>query len=115
MAPAIILTVVIEREWSIRKGLLPLVVGVTGHRDLAAGEIPAIAQRVRELFNRLQRAYPHTPIVLLSSLAEGADRLVARTALECGAQLYVVLPMQVVEYERDFASVAVAAKSFGNC
>lgn len=84
--------------------MLPLVVGVTGHRDLPADEAPDIARQVRDFFVALQSAYPHTPIVLLSSLAEGADRLVARTALDRGVQLYVVLPMQIGLYERDFRS-----------
>lgn len=84
--------------------MLPLVVGVTGHRDLATDEAPDIVRQVRDFFTALKSAYPHTPIVLLSSLAEGADRLVAHTALDCGAQLYVVLPMQVGLYERDFTS-----------
>ena len=85
-------------------GLLPLVVGVTGHRDLAPDDLDAVRQTVRELFAVLRRRYPSTPIVLLSSLAEGADRLVAHVALDCGAQLYAVLPMQLESYERDFTS-----------
>ncbi|MBV8530396.1 MAG: hypothetical protein JO104_03690 [Candidatus Eremiobacteraeota bacterium] len=85
-------------------GLLPLVVGVTGHRDLDAKDTAAIVAQVRELFVTLERRCPHTPVILLSSLAEGADRLVAQTALECGAELYVVLPMPVALYEQDFTS-----------
>lgn len=88
----------------MKKGLLPLVVGVTGHRDLITDEVPDVVMQVRDLFTRLRKAYPHTPIILMSSLAEGADRLVAQTALECGAELYVVLPMQVELYEQDFSS-----------
>jgi uncharacterized membrane protein YiaA len=80
------------------------VVGVTGHRDLAAEEIPKIVESVRELFLMLRRSYPHTPIVLLSSLAEGADRLVAHSALDCGAELYTVLPMEIELYQSDFTS-----------
>jgi hypothetical protein len=98
------LSVAMKKTQNTRKGLLPLVVGVTGHRDLAADEIPNIVQQVRALFVTLEERYPHTPIVVLSSLAEGADRLVARTALDCGAELYVILPMQVASYEEDFAS-----------
>jgi hypothetical protein len=86
------------------KGLLPLVVGVTGHRDLASGDDSEIVREVRGLFTKLNAAYPHTPIVLLSSLAEGADRLVARAALDCGAELYAVLPMPAQLYELDFSS-----------
>jgi hypothetical protein len=98
------LSTIMRKAQSKNKGLLPLVVGVTGHRDLAGDEVPSIAQQVRDLFVTLENTYPHTPIVLLSSLAEGADRLVARTALDCGAELFVVLPMQVPVYEEDFAS-----------
>ncbi|HMF28022.1 MAG TPA: hypothetical protein VKE42_04575, partial [Candidatus Cybelea sp.] len=86
------------------KGLLPLIVGVTGHRDLAQDDDAEISALVREFLCKLQTTYPHTPIVLLSSLAEGADRLVAQAALDCGAELYAVLPMQTDFYERDFAS-----------
>ncbi len=95
---------VMRNEQSVLKGLLPLVVGVTGHRDLAADEADNAVQRVRDLFRSLATSYPHTPVILLSSLAEGADRLVARTALECGAELYVVLPLRSELYEKDFAS-----------
>jgi hypothetical protein len=84
--------------------LLPLVVGVTGHRDLGTDETANVTQQVRRLFETLRKSCPHTPIILLSSLAEGADRLVARTALECGVELYVVLPMEHELYEQDFRS-----------
>src|SRR5262249_56005815 len=43
-----------------------------------------------------------TPIVVLSALAEGADRLVARVALAHGAYLIAPLPMPLEEYRRDF-------------
>src|SRR5271165_5032845 len=92
--PAIIPLAIMRKEQSEPKGLLPLVVAVTGHRDLSPDEVPHIVQQVRALFIALNDRYPHTPILLLSSLAEGADRLVAHTALECGAELYVVLPME---------------------
>ncbi len=48
-------------------------------------------------------SYPHTPIILLSPLAEGADRLVARVALRLKKiQLIVPLPMRKELYEKDF-------------
>lgn len=90
----------------MKKGPLPLIVGVTGHRDLVAGDAPRIVARVRGLLTELSERYPHTPAVVMSSLAEGADRLVAHAALECGAKLYAVLPMPAATYERDFTSDA---------
>ncbi|MEO6835973.1 MAG: hypothetical protein ABI231_08715 [Candidatus Tumulicola sp.] len=92
-----------KRE-NVKAGPLPLVVGVMGHRDLVADEVPDIVRRVRDLFIRLRNTYPHTPLILMSSLAEGADRLVARAALDFGAELYVVLPLPLHVYEQDFSS-----------
>lgn len=43
---------------------------------------------------------------LHSGLAEGADRLVARQALELGCALHAVLPMARALYERDFTTPA---------
>ncbi len=52
---------------------------------------------------RLRKRYKHSPFVVLSSLAEGADRLVARVAMkELSAELIAVLPMPQKEYEQDF-------------
>ena len=59
---------------------------------------------VRELLLNFRNRYPSTRIVVLSALAEGADRLVAREALELGFSLVVPLPMQREEYEKDFAT-----------
>jgi len=83
---------------------LPLVLGVTGHRDLQPHARDAIAARVREVLLHFKTAYPHTPLMLLSPLAEGADRLVAEVALESavGAKLMAPLPMAREIYQRDF-------------
>lgn len=85
-------------------GRIPIVVGVTGHRDLREEDIAGLEQRVAEFFQRLRSNYPNTPVVTLSQLAEGADRLAARVALDNGASLVVPLPMPADEYEHDFAT-----------
>ena len=59
---------------------------------------------MRGIFVGLRQRYPHTPLVLLSALAEGADRLVARVGLAAGARLIAVLPMPRSLYEIDFKS-----------
>jgi hypothetical protein len=107
---------------------LPLVIGATGHRDLREEDLPALRLAVREVIERLRRDYvcerpwfssvpglrilgqsldscpdPETPIIVLSSLAEGADRLIAREAMDLGAKLIAPLPMEPGEYRRDFA------------
>jgi len=83
-------------------GPLPLIIGVTGHRDLRTEDIPKLESTLRDEFLRLRKRYPSTPFVLLSALADGADRLAARIAMEAGMRLVVVLPMPVSLYETDF-------------
>ena len=81
---------------------IPLVVAVTGHRDLVPSEIPGIRDRVRELLENLQQSYPDRRLTVMSPLAEGADQLVAEVALELGIELTVVLPMPKHLYLQDF-------------
>ncbi|HEU5442796.1 MAG TPA: hypothetical protein VFU61_03160 [Steroidobacteraceae bacterium] len=83
-------------------GRLPIVIGVTGHRHLRAGDLPGLRGHVSALFAELRRRYPATPLRILSSLAEGADRLVAEVALDEGHELLVPLPFEPADYERDF-------------
>lgn len=81
---------------------IPLVVAVTGHRDLVAAEVPRIRQRVRDLFESLSTQYPNRRLTVMSPLAEGADQLVAEVALELGIDLTVPLPMPKDLYLKDF-------------
>ena len=85
---------------------LPLVIGVTGHRDLRDQDVAKIEQQVAAVIAGLRRDYlgddGETPIIVLSALAEGADRLVARVAIAHGARLIAPLPMPLDEYRRDF-------------
>ena len=82
---------------------VPIVVGVTGHRELRREDEEGLLQATERVLSRLKaRRSPETPMVLLSPLAEGADRIVARAALGLGIHLVVPLPMPRDEYERDF-------------
>src|SRR5689334_2600546 len=69
------------------QGPLPLLIGVTGHRDLREEDLPILETRVGEILADLAARFPHTPVEVLSPLAEGADRLVARAALAQGMRL----------------------------
>jgi hypothetical protein len=71
---------------------IPLVVAVTGHRDLVPGEVPDIQDRVRALIEDLRQKYPDRRLRVMSPLAEGADRLVAQIALDLDVELIVPLP-----------------------
>src|SRR5437899_1178013 len=82
----------------------PLVIGITGHRDLRLEDVDKLEDKVRQVLGEKRTQYPSTPIILLSALAEGADRLAARVALDIGARLVVPLPMAQHLYEQDFKS-----------
>ena len=98
--------------------LPPLIlrVGVTGHRPnrltgsdptLLAAQIDLVLRRIKDAADEAAAGWPCTqpPVCrVVSSLAEGADRLVARAALACGFALQAVLPLPEADYEQDFAA-----------
>jgi hypothetical protein len=88
----------------------PLVIGVTGHRDLRAEDLPQLEEIVGQIIEKLKKDSPHTPLILLSALADGADRLVAEVALARGVRLIVPLPMPRHIYETDFSTATSRLK-----
>lgn len=82
---------------------IPLVIGVTGHRDLVEDEIPAIRERVREYLQGLRARWPHTPLIVASQLAEGADLLVAEEAQALGLELVFLQPLPLADYRAQFS------------
>ncbi len=82
---------------------IPIVVGVTGHRNLRPGDIPALQKQVKNALRDIKEKCPHTPLVMLNSLAAGADVLCARVAVEMGISLWAALPMEEADYRRDFS------------
>src|SRR5258706_6774707 len=84
--------------------LAPLVIGITGHRDIRDQDREALKEATRKILIDLENKYPSTPLVLLSALAEGADRLAADVALsnDVKGELFVPLPMPQAAYEQDF-------------
>jgi hypothetical protein len=89
---------------------IPLVIGVSGHRDLRPEDLPRLEQVVRELLEKIRKRYKHTRLVILSPLAEGADRLVARVARDTNVSLIVPLPMAPALYGLDFKDDASRAE-----
>lgn len=77
---------------------LPLLLGVTGHRDIHPDDIGVARDVTHGLIVQLRTRYPHTPLVVLSALAEGSDQLVAQVALANGAEVVCVLPMPAEAY-----------------
>jgi hypothetical protein len=92
---------------------IPIIVGVTGHRDLREEDVSSLEEKVREIMADLRERHPLSPLILLSSLAEGSDRLAARVALEAGIEVVAPLPMPAEEYQKDFHS-DISRKEFSD-
>lgn len=92
------------------RGPIPIVVGVTGHREILASAIPELEERIAGIFLELASRFPHTPLVLLSALAAGADRIAAKVAMRPAFAIPVIaiLPLEREEYEKDFAGADLA-------
>lgn len=79
-------------------------IGVTGHRPhrLNGSGDGLEAAMVRTL-EWIASRHPESVFVVMSPLAEGADRLIARLAMEVlGAELHVPLPLPYELYSEDF-------------
>ncbi|MFD6231247.1 hypothetical protein ACFWFZ_30945 [Streptomyces sp. NPDC060232] len=70
-------------------------IGVTGHRSLPDAVLGHVESGLRAVLGGREG-----PLEALSSLADGADQLFAAVALECGADLTVVIPSE--DYEEAF-------------
>jgi len=81
-----------------------LVVGVTGHRNLVDSETSGLKEKIRGLLLKINELYPHTPVVVLTSLAEGGDLLVAEVAKAMGLRIVAPLPLPKDLYLREFRS-----------
>lgn len=78
-------------------------IGVTGHRILAERE--RVVAGIETALGRIEARLPGRALVIVSALAEGADRLVAEAVLRRpGSRLVAVLPMPRSEYLSDFAT-----------
>jgi len=90
-----------------------LIVAVTGHRlnQLPEAERPRIREEIERALEGAEqaaRAATGAPArcVLLSAIAEGADRYAADAALARGWRLVTPLPFSVERYAEDFADQA---------
>jgi hypothetical protein len=79
-------------------------VGVSGHRDLKYSELDDYKNVLSNILIKLIKQHPYYEIILVTTLAEGADRLVIESAIELGLRYEVVLPMNIVLYKDDFDS-----------
>lgn len=84
-------------------------IGVSGHRvppklpEESEAPLRALVDRtLAAIAATARKANTASALVIVSSLAEGSDRIVAAAGLAAGFALQAVLPFEKAEYERDF-------------
>ena len=90
-----------------RQETIPIVVGVTGHRNIRSEDRDALYGAVVRTLAELRSRCPHSELLMLNSLAEGADQLCAEAAASLSIPLIAALPMEQAEYEQDFSGEAL--------
>ena len=91
-----------------RASLVPIVIGITGHRNPSPEIIPELEIKFAAILKRIDESAPNSPMVLLSPLAVGCDRLAARIALNfpriqgIPIELVVPMPLALDDYRKDF-------------
>jgi len=76
-------------------------VGITGHRDLVKSKQAQYKQEIKEYLQSIQ-GHTNKPLMIISPLADGADRLMVEAALELKLPYSVLLPMCKQIYVKDF-------------
>jgi hypothetical protein len=89
-------------EINLELGLIPIIVGITGHRDISESDSLLLETSINESLDNFQCKYPHSPKVLLSGLAEGIDQISAKSALSRGWQVHAVLALPEEEFIQTF-------------
>lgn len=81
---------------------IPLLIGIVGHRELPDEYLGELESELSQALDDICSSIPNTSVVLVSSLAVGADRLGARVGLSKGMELIVPLPFTVEVFQQDF-------------
>lgn len=98
------------------RSLVPLVLGVVGHRDPREEALPSLRKNFIRFLESLTRSLPNTPLWMLNGLAIGMDSLAAEIFLDVAVasnserpqelhhQLLGALPMYPERYRGDFTT-----------
>lgn len=85
-------------------GLVPLVVGVTGHRDIREQDKATVLEHVNRVLAAFEKRWPHSPKILICGLAEGADQWACECALNRSWSVVAGLAAPAESFIRDFSS-----------
>ena len=82
----------------------PFVIGLIGHRHLEQSQVPKLQEAFDNYLASILQQLTFTPIIVLTALAEGADRLALTSKFREKISICAVLPMSKEDYIHDFAS-----------
>ena len=85
----------------------PFLIGVTGHRNIASCDVPALCAFIDEQFKAIKLACEDTPVAVMTCLAEGADQMCAEIALANDMPIISILPLEKSDLEKDFEGDAL--------
>ena len=80
----------------------PFIIGVSGHRDLGSCEAARLGAALAEFLQQIRLHLPDTEIRVMAGMADGADLLAARAALDSDLSVDAVLPLPLPQYAADF-------------
>lgn len=86
-------------------GKIPLVIGLIGHRNIEPDELKRVQEEFDDSIGGLLSKYRNTELLVLSSLADGADRLAHSSRHRDRMKIVGVLPFALDEYRKDFESI----------
>ena len=81
-------------------------VGISGHRDLLPSQTQTNLAILKGHLLKLKQEHKDKKLLILTPLADGADRLIAKVALELDIPYDVILPMPKEIYKSDFSETS---------
>lgn len=84
---------------------IPITVGVIGHRDIPVSQQDSVLEAIRSVVLAYRECFPESGVVVLTSLAQGADQLAVEACSGMGGvRILAALPMPEDEYLLDFTN-----------
>jgi len=101
---------------------MPILIGITGRRELTPKEVESVKNRLAATFKRLDKEFPRASKVLLTGGAYGADTIAAELVVPLDKNektafpnwsVVVILPFDKDLFEKDFRASASATPGGG--
>ncbi|MGH1403830.1 MAG: hypothetical protein ACRBDL_06265 [Alphaproteobacteria bacterium] len=81
---------------------IPITIGIVGHRDLPSEDLPMLRAALQKALREIKDRFPNSPLLCVTSLADGADQLGFDVAHKEQIDNLVILPMPYKDYLEDF-------------